>query len=184
MGFPLFLASEGIRDSPPDGLPLRRQQSFGVQEAIAHESGNRSLVARIPAGGDGTKRLCAPLAERALEPRLLAQRLVTATSRGTQVGQWTFAAARDARQADRGAEIEERLRAGGVERLTGALLHPADVRVDRQHVSGEREVADRRRGVRADAGQRGQIVGPAAGGDDARRAMEVERAAVVAESLP
>ena len=48
----------------------------------------------------------------------------------------------------------------------------------------EREVPDRGGGVRADAGQLGQVVRPAALGDHARGAVQGERAPVVAEPLP
>ena len=71
-----------------------------------------------------------------------------------------------------------------VERLAGALLHAADVRVDRQHVAAEGEVADGGRRVRPDAGQLGQVVRPAALGDRLRSAVQVDRSPVVAEPLP
>ena len=68
--------------------------------------------------------------------------------------------------------------------MPGALLDPRDVRVDRQHRLAEGLVADRRRGVGADAGELGEIVRPAVLGDRARGAVQVEPAAVVAEPLP
>src|SRR5581483_71497 len=129
-------------------------------------------------------RLRAPLTERALEPRLPAERLVPPSARRTEVGKRAAAAARNACEADGRAEIEERLRARTVERGGGPLLHAAHVRVERQHVLTEREVAQCGRGVRADAGQLRQVLGPPTLGDDARGAMQVDRAAVVAETLP
>ena len=71
-----------------------------------------------------------------------------------------------------------------VEVLARALLDPPHVRVDRQLVAPEREVADRRGGVWADAGKLGQVVGPAVLGDDPCRAVQADRPPVVAEPLP
>ena len=65
-----------------------------------------------------------------------------------------------------------------------ALLHAADVHVDRQHVAAEREAGDGVGGVAPDAGQLRQILGPAVRGDVLRRAVQAERAPVVAEPLP
>ena len=66
----------------------------------------------------------------------------------------------------------------------GALLDALHVRVDGQDVAAEREVADRSRGVRADAGQLGQVVRPPVGRDVLRGAVQADRAPVVAEALP
>ena len=74
-------------------------------------------------------------------------------------------AARHAREADGRAEVEQRLRARRSKASPRALLHAADVRVDRQHVAAEGEVADRCRRVGADPGQLGQLVRPALLGD-------------------
>ena len=68
--------------------------------------------------------------------------------------------------------------------VAGPLLYAVHVRVDGQHVAAEREVADRGRGVRADAGQLGEVVGPAVRGDVRRGAVQVHGAPVVAEALP
>src|SRR6185503_16530845 len=91
---------------------------------------------------------------------------------------------RDAGEADRRAEVEQRLRTRTVELDAGALLDARDVDVDRQDVAAEREVAEGGRGVRPDAGQLRQVVRPAVLGDVARGAVQVDRAAVVAEPLP
>ena len=56
-------------------------------------------------------------------------------------GERADAAARYAREADRRTEVEQRLGALAVERLACSLLHAPDVRVERQHVAAEREVA-------------------------------------------
>ena len=65
-----------------------------------------------------------------------------------------------------------------------SFLDAAHVRVDGQHVTTEREVADGAGGVRPDPGQRGQVVGPAVRGDVLRGSMQVDGATVVAEPLP
>src|SRR5262249_29194618 len=151
------------------------------QEAVADERGNRLLVARLSTRDDVAQGIRAPLPERSFEARLLAQRLVATSARRAELRERTFTAPGHARGADRRTEVEQRLRTRGVEPLTRALLHSSNVRVDGQHVVPEREVADRRGGIRAHAGQLGQILGPAARGDDTRRAMQVDGAAVVAE---
>ena len=68
--------------------------------------------------------------------------------------------------------------------MAGAFLDAVHVGVDRQDVSPEREVPDRRRRVRPDAGELGEIVRPALGRDLLRGTMEIQAAAVVAEPLP
>ena len=103
---------------------------------------------------------------------------------GHSVGQRADAAARHPREADRRAEVEERLQRIRPERVAGALLDPRHVRVDGQHRLAEGLVANRGRRVRPDARQLGQVVRPAVGGDRARGAVEVQRAPVVAEALP
>src|SRR5207245_6592010 len=140
--------------------------------------------ARLPARRNGSERGRAALPERALERAVLPQRLVAGAARGAGVRERADAAAWDPSQADGGAEVEQRLRAGGIEGLAGALLDAAHVRVDRQHVAAEREVPDRRCGVRPDARQLRQVVRPPVDGDCAGGAVEVDRAAVVAEPLP
>jgi hypothetical protein len=55
--------------------------------------------------------------------------------------------------------------------VTGALPYAADVRVLREHRLAEREGANRRRRVAADARELGQVVGPAPLGDDAGGAV-------------
>ena len=82
------------------------------------------------------------------------------------------------------AEVEERLERVRSEGMSGALLDPGDVRVHGQHRLVERLVADRGRGVGANAGEGGQILRPALFSDHARGTVQVESAAVVAEPLP
>ena len=93
-------------------------------------------------------------------------------------------AARDPGQADRRAEIHQRLGGRARECSAGAPLDALDVDVAREHVLVEREVPKRRGGVRADTGEHGEVRRPSGGRDVARRAVERERAAVVAEALP
>ena len=68
--------------------------------------------------------------------------------------------------------------------MTGPLLHPGNVRVDRQDTLTEREVADRGGRVWTDARQLGEIVRPAVDRDPLYRAVQVEAAPVVAQPLP
>src|SRR5882672_1003899 len=138
---------------------LRGQRGDAVREddePVAFERDEGVAVVRLLARGDGPQRGGAPLAERALEPRLLAQRLVTAAARRALRRQRARMAAWDPREADRRAEVEERLRARAVEQSAGPLLDAAHVRVDRKHVAPEREVPDGGRRVRPDARQFGE----------------------------
>ena len=110
---------------------------------------------------DRAQRERSSLAKRAFERALPSERLVTGPARGATLGEWADLAARNACQADGGAEIEQSLRAGCVELLPGSLLYATDVRVDRQDLPSEREVRDRGCGVGADTGQLRQVLGPA-----------------------
>ena len=96
----------------------------------------------------------------------LPQRLEPPPARRALRGERARAAAR---ARGRGRRVAPRSNSAcaqdAVEGLAGPLLHAADVRVDRQHVPPEGEVPDRGGGVRPDAGQLGQVVGPAALGD-------------------
>src|SRR5467141_2006657 len=95
-----------------------------ADEAVAFQRGHRlrvELGERPRRLGDRTQGGRPPLAEGALEPRLLAQRLVAAPAARAGLGQRALAAARDAREADRRAEIHQRLAAGGPEGVAGAL---------------------------------------------------------------
>src|SRR5262249_34583555 len=76
------------------------------------------------------------------------------------------------------------LRALRGERVAGSLLHAAYVRVDRENVAAEGEVADRGRGVRPDSWKLCQVVWPSVRRDDAGGAVKVEAASVVTEPLP
>src|SRR5581483_9097934 len=139
---------------------------------------------RLFTGEDGAQRAGSPLPERALERPLLAQGLVPAAAGRALLRERADAAAWNSREAHGGAEVHQRLRGGRREDRARPLADAADVDVLRQHVAAEREARDRVGGVAADAGKRGQIVGPALRGDLLRRAVEVERATVVAEALP
>ena len=68
--------------------------------------------------------------------------------------------------------------------MAGAALHPLDVHVDGEDVLVEREAAHRRGRVRADAGKRRQVVGPAVTRDRLGGAVEIDGAPVVSQPLP
>jgi hypothetical protein len=158
-----------------------------LDEAVAGERLHRlrvELVERKWVGGDYSQRVGATLAEGAFEGRLLAQRLVTAAARGARRRERADLAARHPREADGRAEIEERLQRRRPERVPGPLLDSRDVRVDRKHALAESLIPDCGRGVGADPGQLGEVVRPAVLGDLTSSAVQVERAAVVAEPLP
>ena len=127
-----------------------------------------------------------PPAAGGTSPRtaLLAQRLVAAAARGALRRERAGAAARDAREADGRAEIHQRLRGGGAERVPGPLLDAATFTSTGSTSRAEREARDRVGGVAPDARQLGQVVRPAVRGDVLRRPVQVERAPVVAEPLP
>ena len=133
-------------------------------EAVALERQQRIAVGRLLSCSDRAQRVRASLPERACERRL-ASRSGSYRDRVTgRADSRANTATRDPCQADGRAEIEERLRARAVERLAGALLHPGDVRVDRQHVASEREVADS-----------GAVWGQAAGCSPSGQRAPVER---------
>ena len=106
----------GLSTQDRTGLAAaRRGRRRRSTRPSAASDGDRLGVARIAPVGDRAERPRAPLAERALERRLPAQRLV-APAAGRAVGrERARAAARHAREADRRSEVEERLRARGVE---------------------------------------------------------------------
>src|SRR5689334_935767 len=86
-----------------------------LHEAVGGQGGHRFLVQRaVGARSLDHEAECrrAPLAERALEGALLAARFVPPAPRRALGRQWTCVAARYAREADRGAEIHERMRGG------------------------------------------------------------------------
>ena len=141
-------------------------------------------VCRLLAGGDCSQCVGSALAERPFEARLLSEWLVTRAARWARACQRAALAPRNATEADRRAQVEERLRTAAVECLSRSLLDAADVCVDRQDVATEREVADRRRRVRPNAGQLRQVVRPAVLGDRPGRRVQRDRAAVVTEPLP
>ena len=110
--------------------------------------------------------------------------IVAHAPRGARVGKRARFAPRDAGDADRRAEIHERLRGCGAERLTGTPLYTLDVHVDRQDLFVEREAANGGGRVGADTGQLDQMVGPTFSRDFPCCTMKVQRTPVVAEPLP
>src|SRR5438067_2012992 len=74
--------------------------------------------------GDRAQSPRAPLSEGALERALLAGGLEAAASRRAARRERTDFAARYARDANRCAEVHQRLRAGVVEAAAGPLEHP------------------------------------------------------------
>ena len=87
-------------------------------EAVTLERADGLVVERVERSrrvGDESERRRAPLAERALERSLLARRLVTDAARRALGRERALVAARDAREADRRAEIHECLRGRGRE---------------------------------------------------------------------
>ena len=138
----------------------------------------------LRAAGQRAERDGPPLAERALERALPPLWLEAAAAGRAASGEWAGGAAGDPGQADRGAQIHERRRRVRRERRAGAVEEAADVRVDGENRSPERESRHRVSRVAAHARQLGEILRPAARRDAAGRAMEIERAPVVAESLP
>ena len=157
------------------------------REAVRDERRQRGRVelrGGSRTGGEAPQRARATLAERALERPLAALGGEAAPARRAGGGQRAGGAARHARDADGGAEVHQRLGGLGAEAPSGALEHTPHVHVRRQHGLAEGEAPDRRRGVRADARQRGQVGRPAGLRDETRRPVERQRATVVAEALP
>ena len=76
------------------------------------------------------------------------------------------------------------MRARRPELAARPLDHAPNVRVHGENVALVREPGDGIRGVAADSGQLGQILGPALGGDETSSPMQVEPPPVVAETLP
>ena len=76
--------------------------------------------------------------------------------------QRTDIAPRDAREADDGAEVHQRLCCRAREGMVGPPLDAVDVDVAREDVLAEGEVADGGGGVRPDAGESRQVIWPAA----------------------
>src|SRR5204863_994808 len=91
---------------------------------LAVELCKRSLARR-----DEPERGRAALAKGAFEAGLLAQRLVASSARRARRRERARAAARNAREADRGTEVHQRLRGGGRKLVLGALAHAAHVRI-------------------------------------------------------
>ena len=103
---------------------------------------------------------------------------------GQAAGERADAAAGDPGEADRLAQIHQRLPGRRGEVVAGPLRHAPHVDVDGQNRVAEGERGDRVGGIAADAGQLGQVVGPAVSRNLLRGAVERERAPVVAEPLP
>ena len=171
-----------------DGTRLVGQRhgvSVHPHEPVARERGDGLGVARLRAGDDRAERRRAPLAERALERALPAQ---SARSGGRATGTPRRAGRRRSGGRARGRrscrDPSAPARPPGENVVAGALRDAPHVDVDGQHVAAEREARDGVGGVAADAGQLGQVVGPAVRRDLLRGAVERERAPVVAEPLP
>src|SRR5262249_46359078 len=111
-----------------------------VDEAVSLERLDGLSVGGGGSGCDRAERLGAPLPERPLEPRLAPKRVVAGPARRAGGCERAGTAPRDPREADRRAEVEERLGARAVEVLAGALLDAADVRVHGEDLEAEREV--------------------------------------------
>ena len=164
---------EVVTSSPTSGCTTRSRPGAARARPTARRA-RRAPATRPPPdrasrGAAARRRPAAEeraaLAERSLEARLLPRRLVAAPPRGTPLGERAGAAPRHPRQAHRRPEVEERLQRVRPECVPRALLDPRDIRVHRQHRLAVRLVPDCSRGVRADAGKLGQVVGPALRGD-------------------
>jgi hypothetical protein len=148
-------------------------------DCLAVELGERTRPVRDESEGPPP-----PLPEGALEARLFPQRLVPASARATVRGERARVAARHARDTHRCSKIHQRLRRLGAEDRAGSPEDTTDVRVLGKNRLAECEAADRLRGVGADAGELGQVRGPAFRGDPLAGAMKIDGAPVVAEPLP
>ena len=173
----------GQRALAPLGTSARRAAGSPASSAATIRpraqrsvSSNRSAPRRR-GGGAG------PPAARAAQPSRTGQ----SPQRGARGRQtvapssiiaWLKSAARRSRAAARRRAAASA--AGRVSVAVEALDHAPRVGVHRRLRAVPRERADRRRRVRPDAGQLGQVVRPAVLGDLPRRGLERERAAVVA----
>ena len=170
-------ATRACTSSPTSGCTTGSRRAGGrvpgpLDEAVTQQRIDRLAIQGLEQprlGRDLPKQQRPPLAERALEAGLLAERLVAAPARRASPGERADFAARHAGETHGRAEIEERLQRVRAKGVPGALLNPRDVRVDRQHRLPERLVADRARGVGTDAREVGEILRPALFGDHARR---------------
>src|SRR5436190_6502351 len=102
-----FDCSERITAVGRGRFSLLRQPAVRGQQPVAHERCDCGGVVGGLSGGDGAQRRRPPLAERTLETRLLAQRLVAFPARGAAGGERALGAAGDAREADRRAQVEQ-----------------------------------------------------------------------------
>ena len=159
----------------------RRRGRRGRRRSSDTSASCVELRQRMRPVGDEAERPCPPLAERALQRALPAEgsKRDPRDGHSPASGHASHRGIR-ARQtvAPRSKSACER-RAG--EGRAGAVEDPPHVRVDGQHVLAEGLVADRVGGVAADAGQLGEVGGPARRGDDACGPVQVKRAAVVPE---
>ena len=160
---------------------------FGVQRRPGRRApetprpADRDRRSRLPRRATGSRPA---LPERALEARLLPQRLVAATARRTSVRERTDRAPRDAGEADLAPRSIRASAAAGLNPEPVRLDDPQHVCLERQHVLAEREPADRLGRVAANAGQLCQVVRPTPLGHKTRCPMQADGAAVVAEPLP
>ena len=160
--------------------PSTRTSPSRASEATA------SASPRLRAGDDRAESRRPPLAERALERALAAGRLEAAAARRARGRERAGAAARDPREADRLAEIHQRLR-----RRRARTRGPSAPTRGRMLTSTGRrgplegEAGDGVGGVAPDAGQVGKVFRPAMLGDDLPGGtVEVDGATVVAEAGP
>ena len=159
----------------------RRPRTRRGRRARASGAPQRLPAARRPPRHAGRRRAVAGTSPRTSTACAAARSAVRATGTATPAGTLRSG---DARKADGGAEVEERLGARSVERLARPLLDPAHVRVDREDVAPEGEVSDRRSGVGPDAGQFGQVVRPPVRRDVGCSPVQADRPPVVAQPLP
>ena len=133
-------------------LTLPSASSTTRPSRSSDSTASRSSSSRAPALRATSRSVSARRWRNEPSNRLcLRSGLVARAARGAAPRERAGAAARDAREAERRAEIHQRLRRRAGEAVAGAALDAVDVDVVGEHVLAEREVADRRRGVRADA---------------------------------
>ena len=165
-----------------------RPASARSRRSPSNGSAHRRAARRSPARGRSGRcpRSAPPAAGRARRSRARSRR---ATGHAAQSGvrgrqtvapssiiAWLNVAARPP------ARAPPRARATSTAAPSRRVKHAADVRVDGRDLHVPRERGHRRRRVRADARQHGQIGRPAVRGNDRRRALQRQSAPVVAEA--
>ena len=164
----------------------RRDAVVDDDEPVARERGDCVRVASAGSPAATARSASrAPLPERALERRLLAQRLVAPAARRAAAPR-----AGTRRSAARARGTRWRRGRTAPARTTASKLSPVRSCTRRTLVSTGSTSRPKAKLPTAAAvygptpGQLGQVVGPAALGDRSRRAVQVDRAPVVAEPLP